>query len=79
MGWGRTILLGIGAGLGVIGTAKLIHLAKKAPADWPKGWTRTAILSGGAAAGTLLTAGLIHVARGAEAETLRKYSLVEEI
>ena len=80
LGWTRTALLALGAGLGVLGTAGAIHVLKrgKGAVVGPKGWTRTAILSGGAVTGTLLTAGLIHLVR-AEGETLRKYSLVEEI
>lgn len=80
LGWTRTVLLALGAGLGVMGTAGVIHLVKKGKGAivGPKGWTRTAILSGGAAAGTLLTAGLIHVARGGQG-ALKKYSMVEEI
>ena len=78
MGWGRTVLISLGAGLGVLGTAGLMHLAKKELIH-PKKWHRPAILSGGAVAGTLITAGLIHLVRGGQEKTLRKYSLVEEI
>ena len=79
MGWPRTVLLGIGAAAGVLGTAGLIHLVKGGrPEAGPKGWTRTAILSAGALGGTLATAGIIHLARAPVALSLRD-ELVEEI
>ena len=50
LGWTRTILLAVGAGLGVLATAAAIHAAKKGRAEAaPRGWTRTGILAGGAA------------------------------
>ena len=78
LGWTRTIILAVGAGLGVLATAAAIHAAKKGRAEGPpRGWTRTGILAGGAAAGTLVTAGVIHLVR--QEATLREYSLVEEV
>lgn len=78
MGWPRTVLLGIGAAAGVLGTAGLIHMAKGGkPGEGPRGWTRTAILSAGALGGTLVTAGIIHLAKAPEAP--EALSLVEEV
>jgi hypothetical protein len=71
MGWPRTIVLGLGAAAGVIGTAAILHVAKRGrPEAEPRGWPRTLILSAGALGGTLLAAELIHLVRAPETLSL---------
>ena len=64
-GWSRTTVLAIGSGVGVLGTAELIHLYKKGrPEKGPRGWTRTGVLALGAFTGTMGTAYAIHLIKG---------------
>jgi len=71
MGWTRTIILGLGAAAGVMGTAGLLHLAKAGrPEAGPRGVGRTIILSAGAFGGTMAAAGIIHLVRAPETLSL---------
>lgn len=75
MGLLRTVLLAAGAGLTVLGTAALIHIAKKGrPREGIRGWPRTALLAGAAGGGVLLTAGAIHLARARQGEGAEELS-----
>ena len=79
LGWVRTVLLAIGAGLGVLTVATWLHGFKQGyPGKEPKGWARTAVLAVGAGGGTLAAAGMIHLARRKPGEALR-FDLVEEV
>ena len=64
MGMERTLLLGIGGLLGVLGMHGLVHLAKGGrPEAEPKGAARTALLGIGSLLGTLAMSEAIHIAR----------------